>query len=120
MTTIARGDVILIDFPQQSGSAPKRRPALVVQSDHNNTRLSNSIFAMITSNTKLAGAEPTQVLIDISTAEGKQSGLVHTSAVKCENIYTLPINSVHRKLGSLPASLMQQVEDALKASLDLP
>lgn len=116
---VSRGDVVLVSYPQAPSQPPKRRPALVVQSDHNNARLTNSIFAMITSNTSLADKEAAQLLIDIATAEGKQSGLVQVSAVKCENLHTLPTTAVHRKLGSLPKTLMDQVDDCLKASLGI-
>jgi len=117
--TVARGDVVLINFPQGSGQPPKRRPAVVVQSNHNNTRLSNSIFTMLTSNTSLASNEATQFLIDLNTPQGLQSGLAHSSAVKCENIHTLPQASVIRTIGSLPPDTMKQVDDCLKESLGL-
>ena len=116
---VARGDVVLVLYPQAPGRVPKRRRAVVVQSDHNNGRMANSIFAMITSNTSLATTEPAQVFVDTSTPEGQQSGLDHASAIKCENLHTIPTTFVYRKLGSLPPSLMQQVDDALKASLSL-
>jgi mRNA-degrading endonuclease toxin of MazEF toxin-antitoxin module len=92
---------------------------VVVQSDHNNARLANSIFVMVSSNIRLAAIEPTQVLVDPATPEGAQSGLTTPSAVKCENVYTLPVVSVIRTIGRLPSSLMQQVDAALKASLAL-
>ena len=91
----------------------------MVQSNHNNKRLRNSIFAMITSNVQLATTEPAQMLIDLSTPDGQQSGLNQASAVKCENLYTLPIANVSRTIGSLPKSLMDQVDECLKASLSL-
>jgi mRNA-degrading endonuclease toxin of MazEF toxin-antitoxin module len=74
---------------------------------------------MVTSNVRLADTEPAQVRIDLTTADGQQSGLSRTSAVKCENLYTLPQAAVLRTIGQLSASLMQQVDDALKASLGL-
>ncbi|HVX61264.1 MAG TPA: type II toxin-antitoxin system PemK/MazF family toxin [Pirellulales bacterium] len=118
--SVARGDVVILDFPQAPGLPPKRRPALVVQADCNNGRLANSIFAMITSNTRPAATEPAQVLIDATTPEGQQTGLSRTSAVKCENLYTLPQASVLRTIGQLSPTLMRQVDDALKVSLQLP
>lgn len=36
--SVARGDVVILDFPQTPGQPSKRRPAVVVQSDHNNGR----------------------------------------------------------------------------------
>lgn len=118
--SLARGDVVILDFPQGPGQSPKRRPAVVVQSDHNNGRLNTSIFAMITSNVRLAGIEPAQLLIDVATPDGQQSGLAKTSAVKCENLYTLPQPIVRKTIGRLTASLMHQLDAALKASLALP
>jgi mRNA-degrading endonuclease toxin of MazEF toxin-antitoxin module len=90
-----------------------------VQSDRNNTRLRNSIFVMVTTNIGLVGKEPTQVLIDVTTADGAQSGLAQTSAVKCENLHTLPLDVVVRRIGGLPDSLMQRVNEALRISLGL-
>jgi len=118
--SVARGDVVILDFPQTPGQPPKRRPAVVVQSDHNNGRLTNSIFAMVTTNTRLATSEPAQVLIDVATPDGQATGLTRTSAVKCENLYTLPQAAVLKTIGQLSPALMQQVDDALKASLELP
>lgn len=115
---IRRGDIVTVGVEQGPGMPIKRRPVVVVQNDRNNRRLQSAIVAQITSNTRLAAKEPTQVLLDISTPEGKQTGLVCTSAVKCENIYIKPQRDM-RKIGQMPAALMQQVNAALKASLDL-
>lgn len=115
-----RGDVAIVDFPQAPGDPPKRRPAVVVQSDRNNSRLSTAIFAAISSNVRLAGIEPTQVLLDVSTADGRATGLVRTSCVKCENLYTLPQSLAIRVVGRISSALLSQVDIALKASLDLP
>jgi mRNA interferase MazF len=115
---MTRGDVVVIEFPAGLGNPPKRRPAIVVQADRNNVRLANAIFAMVTSNLQLARREPTPVLVDINTPEGKQSGLRHVSAVKCENLQTLPVVSAH-KIGRLAPQLLAAVNDALRAALDL-
>jgi mRNA interferase MazF len=114
MAKVSRGDIVIVKFAQG-----KRRPALVVQSDHNNSRLINTILVQVSSNTKLARQEPTQVLIDVATGDGKQSGLKQTSAVKCENIATQPASDVRQVIGHLPDSLMLHVDAALKASLSL-
>jgi mRNA interferase MazF len=67
-----RGDVVLVDWPFSGGGASKIRPALIVQNDRDNQRLTNTIVAMITSTTRRA-TEATQLLIDILTGEGKQT-----------------------------------------------
>lgn len=86
MAKINRGDVVIARINQDG--FVKVRPVVVVQNDRNNARLTNVIVAMITSNTRLVGTESTQVLIDLATSDGKQSGLAQTSVVKCENLYT--------------------------------
>lgn len=116
MAKFNRGDVVLARITQDGHA--KVRPAVIVQNDRNNHRLTNVIVAMITSNTKLASKEATQVLIDVSSPAGKQSGLLHTSAIKCENLYTTSQAKL-RKLGTLPATLMDQVDNSLRVSLDL-
>jgi mRNA interferase MazF len=115
MPRVRRGDIVILRFAQG-----KARPALVVQSDHNNSRLANTILVQVTSNTSRAARVPTQVLIDIMSADGKQSGLNTTSAVTCENIATHPTAEIYKVIGHLPDSLMQNVDTALKGSLALP
>jgi len=114
-----RGNIILADLPFTDRSGSKIRPALVVQSDHNNARLEDVILALITRTTARATTEPTQLLIDIATPEGKASGLLHTSAVKCEHLITLHRSFIQRVIGRLPDPLMKQIDDCLKAALDI-
>jgi mRNA-degrading endonuclease toxin of MazEF toxin-antitoxin module len=80
---------VLVPVPFSSGIGGKIRPALVVQSDHNNSRLIDTIVAIITKTTHRAAKEPTQLLIDVTTSDGKQTGLLQSSAVKCEHLATL-------------------------------
>jgi len=117
--TVRRGDIVLLDYPFASGGGSKVRPALVVQNDVDNNRLLNTIVVMITSRTSRAGSEPTQLLIDISTPDGRQSGLIMNSAVNCANLFTIGQNKVMRVLGHLSPPLMSKVELCLKAALDV-
>jgi mRNA interferase MazF len=116
---VQRGDVVLVDYPYTGGSGAKVRPALVIQNDRDNQRLVNTIIVQITSLTRRA-LEPTQLLIELATPEGRQSGLQQDSVVNCVNLLTLDKGKVLRKLGTLPASLMHRVNDCLKVALDLP
>jgi mRNA interferase MazF len=115
---VKRGDVVLVDFPMASGGT-KVRPSLVVQNDRDNKRLTNTVVAQITGNINRAG-EATQVLIELSTPAGKQSGLQFDSVVNCANLATLEKTRVLRNLGDLPDAVMQDVIAALKAALDIP
>jgi mRNA interferase MazF len=97
---IRRGDVVLVNYPFASGTGSKTRPDLVIQCDANNARLDNTIVAQITSRTRFARKEPTQLLIEVASAVGQQSGLINDSAISCENIYTVRQDTIVRKLGS--------------------
>lgn len=113
-----RGDILLVRFPFSTGTGAKVRPALVVQTDRNNVRLTNVIVVAITTTTHRSN-QPTQLLVQAGTPEGRQSSLAHDSVITCENIATLDTGLILRKIGSLPADVMLQVNDCLKASLDL-
>lgn len=78
-----RGDVVLTFVANVGQPGGKVRPALVVQSNDNNARLNETIIAAITSNTSRV-REATQLLVDISTADGAATGLLHNSAVRGE------------------------------------
>ena len=116
---VQRGEVVLVDFPYPSGTGSKVRPALVIQNDRDNARLVNTIVAQVTGTTHRA-LEPTQVLIEVGTPEGRQSGLRFDSVVNCVNLVTLHKDKVLRVLGTVPDVIMQKVNDALKAALELP
>ena len=115
---VSRGDVVLAFVENVGAPGGKLRPALVVQSDRNNTRLNETIIAAITSNTSRVH-EPHQLLIDISAPDGVVSGLLHDSAVRCERLHTIPQSDIRRNIGHLSVALMLQVDACLKASLGM-
>ena len=113
-----RGDVILTLVANVGQPGGKVRPALVVQSNHNNARLNETIIAAITSNTSRVH-EPTQLLIDIATTDGAASCLLHNSAVRGERLHSIPQADVRRVIGHLSDALMLKINVCLKAALDL-
>ena len=74
---------------------------------------------MITSVTGRATTEPTQLFVEVNTAEGQASGLLHDSAVKCEHLITLHRRFVGRVFGQLPPEVMAKIDQCLKESLGL-
>lgn len=118
--TVVRGQVVLVDFPFSGGFGSKLRPAVVVQNDRDNGRLTNTIVATISSQVHRASGATTRVLVDVSTPEGQQTGLRVDSAVNCINLFTLEQVKVLHVLGTFSARLMALVDDALKATLALP
>jgi len=116
----SRGDIILAELPFSDQRGAKVRPALVVQSDRNNARLDDVILALITRTTTRATAKSTQLLVDITTPLGNASGLLHTSAVKCEHLITLDRSLIQRVIGRLAEPLMQKINNCLKTALEIP
>ncbi len=113
-----RGDVILCKFPHSSTAPAKLRPALVVQSDYYNDRIVNLLVAGITGNLANS-ADAAHFLIDISTPDGRQSGLERNSLVSCINLAVIPPRNVARKIGELTELAMKRVDECLKAALGL-
>jgi mRNA interferase MazF len=114
-----RGDVILVRFPHPSGVRGKKRPAVVVQSDTYAGAVSTLVVAEVTKNVAMAG-DPACLFIDISTPEGKATGLISNSVVSCLLLATVDANTVAKVMGSLSPTLKQKLDDCLKAALGLP
>jgi mRNA interferase MazF len=73
---------------------------------------------MITGDTRFA-AQPTQLLIDPGTEDGRSSGLHGPSAVKCCNLFTIAQQDVVRTIGQLAEGLMTKINSCLKAALQI-
>jgi mRNA interferase MazF len=116
--TVSRGDVVLVDYPFSDRTGSKVRPALVVQTDRLNSRITDTILAATSRSTHRASA--TQLFIDISTPEGGRAGLRQNSMIQCENLLTYDQRLILAKVGALSAPLLRQIDDCLKAALDLP
>jgi mRNA interferase MazF len=116
---VRRADVVIIDHPFSDASGAKVRPALVVQSDRRNARLTETVVALISSNLRHAATDATQLLIDLTTPDGQASGLNRTSVVKCGKLFTIHEHLVRKKIGVLSAALMLKVNDCLKTALEL-
>jgi len=117
---VHRGDIVLVDFPYSDQTGSKVRPALVVQADVWNQRLDDTILALITSSRHRRVGANTQLFVDISTAEGHQTGLRLDSIIQCENLITCDRGLILRILGKMAPTTMSQVDNCLRASLGIP
>lgn len=97
-----RGDVVMVDQPFTDTRGSKVRPMLIVQSDLRNHLLNHTVVAMLTTNLSFVGSDPTQILVNVATADGASSGLSATSAILCGNLLTLHENSLSARLGRCP------------------
>ncbi len=112
---VKRGDLVIVDFRSVNPSFGVR-PALVIQNDVDNGRMSNTIVAQVTTNIRRA-AEATQLLIDQHHPDWASSGLHRVSVVNCSNLYTSEQRDIARVIGNLSAGTMKQIDDCLKAAL---
>ncbi len=113
-----RGDVILVRFPHPSGMRGKKRPAVVVQSDASPGAVSTLVVVEVTKNLAMA-RDPACLFIDVSTSEGKATGLIRDSVVSCLLLATVDAETVAQVLGTLSASMKVRLNDCLKAALGL-
>jgi mRNA interferase MazF len=113
-----RGDVVMVDFPFTDTGQTKVRPAVVVQNDRDNQKIRKTIIAMVTGNLRRQG-DPSHVFIDPGTPEGGSSGLSFPSLVSCNNLFTIEQTSIIRVVGHLSDVLKQQLNDCLKAAMEI-
>jgi mRNA interferase MazF len=113
-----RGDVILVRFPHPSGVRGKKRPAVIVQSDAYTGALSALVVAEVTKNISLKN-DPACLFIDISTTDGKATGLIHDSVVSCLLLVTVYADTIAQTLGTLSPNMKQQLDTCLKTALSL-
>src|SRR5262245_22586296 len=117
---VQRGDVVIIDYPFSDGTGAKVRPALVVQGNRRNAMLTHTIVALISKNLTHVASDPTQLLIDLATADGRASGLKVNSAVKCGNLFTINEIKIRNRIGLLSSALMLQINTCLREAFELP
>src|SRR5437879_7392960 len=112
-----RGDVVLVRFPHPSGQRGKKRPAVMVQSDAYASTVSTVVVAEVTKNLTMKD-DPACLFIDVSTSEGKGTGLLIDSVVS--GLVTIYTDTAAQVQGSLSAALLQKLDDCLKVGLGLP
>lgn len=114
-----RSVAVLLPISFVSGVGTKVRPAVVVQNDNLNDRLDSTVVAIITSNNTRSEIEPSQLLVDINTPDGKQTGLLHDSTVKDEYLDTVDQRDIVRKIGGFSPELMERFAQCIKAALKI-
>lgn len=112
MTSVSRGDVVLVKFVFADEKGAKQRPALIVSSDRYHQARREAILAAITSNVGrlLAG--------DHRIKAWRESGLLYPSIVT-GIVRTIKQDMIATKLGELPAPELQAVESKLREILSL-
>jgi mRNA interferase MazF len=115
MTGYKRGDVVVVRYPNSDLLTYKKRPALVVQADDLDTKIDQTVVALITTNLQRTG--PSRVRFDRDSSEGQGMGLLGDSVVVADNIATVLHREIDRVIGTCPR--MKDVDAALRKTLNL-
>lgn len=108
-----RGEIYLVSFePARGFEQGGIRPALVVQNDMGNEYASTTIVAALTSHHR--EDYPFRVLVG-----PKKSGLAQPSSVMLDQLRTITMERLGRKVGELGHDVMAEVDEALHYSLGL-
>ncbi|SOB87786.1 mRNA interferase MazF [Sphingomonas guangdongensis] len=108
---IVRGALVLVEGPDML--ATKRRPFLVIQSDLFNEAHASVTLCPVSS---LVGGE---ALFRVPIAPSPELGLSVESEAQVDKIKTLRRTRIIRVLGHAPATIMEQVDQALRRWLAL-
>ncbi len=113
-----RGEVRLVSFdPVRGAEADKTRPALVVSNDSANAvaeRLGRGVVTVVPLTSNTGRVYPFQVLLP-----AVDSGLPRDSKVQAEQVRSVAVERVGRRVGTVPAALMPAVDAALRLHLGL-
>jgi len=113
-----RGEVRLTDLdPARGSETDKRRPAIVVSNDRANAiaaRLGRGGVTVVPVTSNVTRVFPFQVLLP-----AESTGLRTDSKAQCEQVRSVSVQRLGPILGRLPASIMGDIDDALRLHLQL-
>ena len=112
-----RGEVYWADLVPRSGSEQRgRRPVIVISHDaFNQTQGWRSIIVVpLSTSAAQAGRGPSAVPLPQGAA-----GLDRDSVALCHQVTTLDRSKLTQRIGELNSTELKQVEDGIKAAMDL-
>ncbi|HET9464223.1 MAG TPA: type II toxin-antitoxin system PemK/MazF family toxin [Gemmatimonadales bacterium] len=111
---ISRGEIFWVNFGATRGREQAgQRPAVVIQNDAGNASSETTIVALITSR---RFSRPYPFHVEIGPAD---SGLQDPSTILLEQMQTVSIQRLRRRIGLLSADVMVEVDRAIHHSLGL-
>ncbi|MGH7137338.1 MAG: type II toxin-antitoxin system PemK/MazF family toxin [Pirellulales bacterium] len=109
-----RGEIWRADLSPTRGSEQAGvRPVLVVQTDRANPFSPHTITVPFTTRIR-SKLLPSHVLVPAG-----EGGLTQDSVALCEQIRVIDASRLLAKMGTLSATRMQEISDALRATLEL-
>jgi mRNA interferase MazF len=113
-----RGEIRVVDLdPTRGAEAAKRRPAVIVSNDGANTtaaRLGRGVVTVVPVTTNTQRLHPFQVLL-----EATSTGLDHDSKAQAEQVRSVAVERLGRRIGVLPPQLLADLDEALRLHLAL-
>ena len=105
------------DLAPRSGSEQTgRRPVIVLSHDGFNLAPGWRSIIVVPISTSTSQAQRGPTVIQIPACAG---GLPRTSFAVCHQVTTLDRAKLTKRIGALPATVLAEVEDGLKAAMDL-
>ena len=113
-----RGEIRLVNLDPVVGTeANKRRPAVIVSNDGANStaaRLGRGVITVVPVTSNVHRVYPFQVRLS-----GKATGLRTDSKAQAEQVRSVAVQRVGRRVGRVPPDTMQQLDAALRLHLAL-
>ena len=113
-----RSDIRLVDLePVRGSEASKTRPAVIVSNDGANAtagRLQRGVVTVVPVTSNVDRVYPFQVFLPAAECE-----LARDSKAQAEQIRSVDVRRVGRRLGHVPPALMTELEEALRLHLAL-
>jgi mRNA interferase MazF len=114
---LKRGEVWWADLIPRSGAEQTgRRPVLVVSHDGFNQTAGWRSVIVVPLSTSAAQARRGPTAVAIARGAG---GLKQSSVALCHQVTTLDRSKLTKRIGQLPTAILEQVENGLRAALDL-
>jgi len=115
---VRRGEIVQVNLDPALGSeARKIRPAVVVSNDAANaaaTRLGRGVITVVPVTSSTGRVYPFQVLLP-----ARQTGLSRDSKAQAEQVRSIAVERVSKRVCRLPAALIAELDQALRVHLSL-
>lgn len=111
-----RGTVVLTPFPFTDLSGAKVRPAVVVS---RSDRSGDDVILAFVSSVVPPRPLPTDLAVDPSHPNFRETGLKVPSIVKCDKLATVQRRIILGELGQLSAGFLRELDERLRHALTL-
>jgi mRNA interferase MazF len=115
---VRRGEIVTVSLdPARGSEASKTRPGVIVSNDAANataSRLGRGVLTVVPVTSSVTRVYPFQVLLPAS-----QTGLPHDAKAQAEQVRSVAVERIGRRIGQAPPALMAELDQALRVHLSL-